>query len=112
MMKDQANQSLIHRLRQRLTRKVRQACLGVALLLAGLMASAAVNYMASQAPKRVQGVPARMAWYVHEGRLNADMLTLASVSRYLLSSGPETPSVPGPENPAVARNTTASPPKS
>jgi hypothetical protein len=112
MQKQDVAQSLIRRLSQRLTWKVRLGLLGIALLLAGAMAPAAVNYLVPKAPNRVQGVTARLGWYVQDGRLKADLHTLANQVEYLLASEHETPSVPNPVNPPVAENAVASPPNS
>jgi hypothetical protein len=112
MEQENVRPSLICRLSNRLSRKVRLLMLGAALLLAGAIALTTFNYMVSKAPKRVHGAPARLAWYVQDGRLKADLHTFAGMCGYVLAGESETPSAPNPVNPPVARNGGTTSPKS
>jgi len=86
MQEQNVEQSRSRSLSHRPTWKVRLGLLGGTLLLVVVAASAALNQMASTAPRRVHGAAAHLAWYVQDGRLQADMHTLGSMCRYIVAT--------------------------
>ena len=90
----------------RLSRKARLGILGTTLLVAGAMGASALNYLAPKSPNRAKGVTARLVWYVQDGRLRADMHTLASVIEYIVASDSKLSSAAVPTNLPVAGNVT------
>jgi len=98
--------------RRPLSWKARLGILGMILLGAGGMGAVGLNQIMPRLPNRAQGFTDRLACYVHQGLLQADMRTFASAVGYIVSRDAEVPSAATPTNSAVARNATQSSPKS
>lgn len=112
MNEQTVDQSLNKRSNQRRTRKVRLGLLGVAVLLSLALGSAAMNYLVPKFPDRTQGVPDRLAWYLHHGQSHADVSTLAAALQFIMRSNDETPVVTNIANLPVAENAAPGAPKS
>jgi hypothetical protein len=96
MQKQDVDQSLKSRLNQRQSGKAGLGLLGVTLLLSLALGSALMAFnvlapLAPEPPNRAEGVTARLVWYFQEGRMKADVRTLAAVFRYLVEPEPDTP---------------------
>jgi hypothetical protein len=93
----------------------KRACLGIlaiTLLVAGALGAVALNHLAPPLPNRAQGFPGRVAWYVHNGQLKADLHTATSAIQYLVSRDAELPATPVSTNLPVAGKMTPAPARS
>lgn len=58
-------------------------------MVSGALGTVALSQWAPRAPKRFKGTTARVVWYIRDGRLDADMRTLAAEIRYIMAGDSE-----------------------
>ena len=63
-----------------------------------------LNYLAPDGPGRIQGVSARVSWYLQSGQSRADVRTLASAIRFMMGTESDTGTVDNYSTLPVARN--------
>ena len=97
---------------RRLSRKARLGILATTLVLAGVMGAAAVNSVLPKPAPRAPSFRERLAWYVQHHQYKADMHTLSSVVRYIVTGDSPDPTTTSLTNLPVARNVSPTPPKS
>jgi hypothetical protein len=112
MEKQNVERNLAGRVGQWPARRVGQGLVSGTLVLMAGLAVAALCCLSSKAPHRVHGPAARLVWYVSDGRLKADMHTLAAMVEFIMTNDSETPAASGTDNPPVARNAVTSTPRS
>src|SRR5262245_24311832 len=79
--------------------------LAVALLLSLPVSSyLALNYLVPKGPGRMQGVTARLNWYLQSGQSQADARTLVSVFRFIMENDSDSGTVNSFSNLPVAKN--------
>ena len=96
----------------RLSRKARLGILGITLFAAGVLGAVALNHGLPRAPNRVKSVTSRLAWYVQDGRLKADMHTFASMCEYIVLGESDRSNPVVPPNMPIAANALPTSPSS
>jgi len=84
----------------------------VTLLAAGALGAVGLNQVMPKMPTRASGFFDRLAWYVSEGQMQADLRTFAHVAAYVGSSETTPPTATVPPNERLTQNAPPASPKS
>lgn len=98
--------------RRYLSRRMRCSILGATLLVATGIGAAGLNRLMPRLPNRSQNFTNRLARYVQQGQMRADVRTFASAVAYIVSRDSEVPNTAVPTSPFVARTANRSSPNS